>query len=97
MGNKIPIEELNIDKLFHEPGLYVLSEQTRKLYAGETLDLYGRFTPECRSAWSTVTNSSIFVQTLPMDISSAGKLVWQSCLVEKFKPCFNSFELRTAS
>ncbi len=97
LGNKIPIEELNIDKLLHEPGLYVLSEQTRKLYAGETLDLYGRFTPECRSAWSTVTNSSIFVQTLPMDISSAGKLVWQSCLVKKLKPHFNSFELRSAS
>ncbi|MBN1972851.1 MAG: hypothetical protein JW787_04385 [Sedimentisphaerales bacterium] len=97
LGKMIPIEELNISKLIHKSGIYVLSDQERKLYAGEALDLHARFTSDCRKAWLKETDSSILVQALPMDISSAGKLAWQSCLVEKFKPCFNSFELRTAS
>jgi DNA modification methylase len=96
LGKMIPIEELNISRLIHKSGIYVLSDQERKLYAGEALELHARFTSHCRKAWLKETDSSVLVQTLPMDISPAGKLAWQSCLVEKFKPCFNSFELRSA-
>lgn len=94
LGRSIPIEELNTEKLRRAPGLYVLSESERrqKLYVGETLDLCGRFTQKRRRAWSTVSNS-ILVQTIPMDHSAAGKLSWQSCLVKKFKPRLNCFEL----
>jgi site-specific DNA-methyltransferase (adenine-specific) len=97
LGKMIPIEELNISRLIHRSGIYVLSDQERKLYAGEALELHARFTSHCRKAWLKETDSSVLVQTLPMNISTAGKLAWQSCLVEKFKPCFNSFELRSAS
>jgi len=98
LGKKIPIEELNISRLNHKSGIYVLSgDQGRKLYAGEALELHARFTSRCRKAWLKETDSSVVVQTLPMNISPAGKLAWQSCLVEKFKPRFNSFELRSVS
>jgi site-specific DNA-methyltransferase (adenine-specific) len=96
MGKKVPINEMEVSKLSHEPGLYVLSERTRKLYVGETLDLSGRFTPECCQVWRKELKTE-FVQTLAMDPTPAGRLAWQSCLVKKLKPRFNSFELRSAS
>lgn len=94
LGRSIPIEELSTEKLRRVPGLYVLSasEHRQKLYVGETLDLSGRFTQKCRRAWSTESDS-IQVQTIAMDPSAAGKLAWQSCLVKKFKPRLNCFEL----
>jgi site-specific DNA-methyltransferase (adenine-specific) len=96
MGKKVPIKEMEMNKLSHEPGLYVLSERTRKLYVGETLDLSGRFTTECCQAW-TNDFKPVFVQTLAMDPTTAGRLAWQSCLVKKLKPRFNSYELRSVS
>ncbi len=96
MGKKVPIKEMEMNKLSHEPGLYVLSERTRKLYVGETLDLSGRFTTECCQAW-TNDFKPVFVQTLAMDPTPAGRLAWQSCLVKKLKPRFNSYELRSVS
>jgi DNA modification methylase len=96
LGETVPIDELDIKKLSRKSGLYILSDPTRKLYVGEAIDLRARFTPKCRKAWSSVADSAISVQTLPMDPSSAGRLAWQSCLVKKFKPRFNSFELRFA-
>jgi hypothetical protein len=97
LGKRVPIDELDSRRLLRKSGLYILSDTTRKLYVGEALDLHARFTSKCRKAWSKVEKSKIFVQTLPMDPSSAGRFAWQSCLVKEFKPCFNSFELRPAS
>ena len=91
----VPINEIKSRNLPHKPGLYVLSEnikRTRNLYVGETLNLQSRFTRERLRAWSGVSDS-IFVQTLPMDHSAAGNLAWQSCLVKKFKPRLNCFQL----
>jgi hypothetical protein len=97
LGKRVPIDEIDIRKLSRKPGLYILSDLTRKLYVGEALDLHARFTRKCRKAWSSVSDSPILVQTLPMDPSSAGRLAWQSCLVKKLKPYLNTFELRSAS
>jgi DNA modification methylase len=95
-GNKVLIEDLDVSKL-HKSGLYILSAQTHNLYVGETLDFRSRFTEECREAWSKEVDSTILVQTLLMDPLPAGRLAWQSCLVKKLKPHYNSFELRSAS
>jgi len=97
LGKRVPLDELDTRKLSRKSGLYVLSDTRRKLYVGEALDLHARFTRKCRKAWSSVSDSTILVQTLPMDPTSAGRLAWQSCLVDKLKPCFNSVELRSAS
>ena len=96
LGERVPLDELDIGKLSRKSGLYILSDTTRKLYVGEAIDLHARFTRKCRKAWSSVTDSTILAQTLPMDPSSVGRLAWQSCLVKKYKPCYNSFELRSA-
>ncbi len=97
------IDELDVRGLPNEPGLYVLSEnqkRTRNLYVGETLDLRSRLKLSLKRAqmkeWFGFSES-VFIQTLQMDHSTAGRLAWQSCLVEKFKPRLNSFELRPAS
>jgi len=96
LGERVPIDELDVRKLSHKSGVYVLSDPTRPLYVGEAIDLQARFTRKCRKAWSSVSDSKISVQTLPMDPSSAGRLAWQSCLVMKLKPHYNSFELLSA-
>jgi DNA modification methylase len=101
-GEMLPIDELGTETLPEEPGLFVLSEdenRIRNLYVGETLDLRGRFTCSRTKAWwrNQPFPDSIFVKTLAMDWSTAGKLAWQSCLVRKFKPRLNCFELRSAS
>ncbi len=101
-GKMLPIDELGAKSLPEKPGLFVLSEdenRTRNLYAGETLNLRRRFTCRQTKAWwrNEPFPNSIFVKTLAMDWSTAGKLAWQSCLVRQFKPCLNCFELRSAS
>jgi site-specific DNA-methyltransferase (adenine-specific) len=96
LGQTVPMDELDVRKLSRKSGIYILSDTARKLYVGEALDLQARFTRKCRQAWSSVAESPVFVQTLPMDPLSAGRLAWQSCLVKKLKPSFNSFELRSA-
>lgn len=96
LGEPVPMEDLDTSDMSQKSGVYILSDATRKLYAGEALDLHARFTRQCRDAWSSVTESPVSVQTLPMDPNSAGRLAWQSCLVKKLKPRFNSFELRSA-
>jgi len=102
-GAMVPIDELAARSLPEAAGLYVLSEdpkRTRNLYVGETLNLRSRLTLN-RSrvkAWREFSPSrSVFVQMRPMDCSTAGKLAWQSCLVKRFKPRLNCFELRSAS
>ncbi len=97
LGKRVRMDDLDSRKFRRKPGLYVLSDTARKLYVGEAIDLHARFTEKCRKGWSSVSDLPILVQTLPMDPSSAGPLAWQSCLVKKYKPCFNSFELRSVS
>ncbi len=97
------IDEFVARELPNTPGLYLLSEnekRTRTLYVGETLDLRSRLSlslkrPQIKE-WLKLSDS-IFIQTLQLDPSAAGRLAWQSCLVKKFKPRYNSFELRFAS
>ena len=96
LGERVPMDELDVRKLSYKSGLYVLSDPTRQLYVGEAIDLHARFTRKCRKAWSSISDSEISVQMLPMDPSSAGRLAWQSCLVMKLKPHYNSFELLSA-
>jgi len=93
-----PIEDLHPADLPDQPGLYILSATAKnKLYVGETLNLRQRLTPERHEpkAWKRFAES-IHVQLRPMDCTTAGKLAWQSCLVKRFKPPLNSFELRCA-
>lgn len=102
-GAMVPMHELATRNLPDEAGVYVLSEdpkRTRNLYVGETLNLRNRLALNRRrvNAWREFSPShSILVQMLPMDCSAAGRLAWQSCLVRKFKPRLNCFELRPAS
>jgi len=98
-GKKSSMADLEPKKLPAEPGLYILDQtSTDKLYVGETLDLRARLTLRQgqKKAWLKLSDS-IHVRVLPMDCSAAGKLAWQSCLVKKFKPRLNCFELRSAS
>jgi site-specific DNA-methyltransferase (adenine-specific) len=98
-GEKVPMDDLKPGKLPAEPGLYILSQtRTDKLYVGETLNLRTRLTlrPAQKKAWLSFSDS-VSVQMWPMDCSTAGKLAWQSCLVKKYKPRLNCFELRSAS
>jgi len=97
-GEPLPMQQLQDSDMPAKPGLYILSQEpTKKLYVGETLDLRGRLTLKRHqvAAWQRFADS-ILVQTLPMDCSAAGKLAWQSCLVKRFKPALNCFELRSA-
>lgn len=97
-GEQLPMQELQDRDMPAKPGLYILSQDSaNKLYVGETLDLRSRLILKRHqvAAWQRFSDS-ILVQTLPMDCSTAGKLAWQSCLVKKFKPRLNCFELRSA-
>jgi DNA modification methylase len=99
LGKAVAIDELEAPDLPEASGLYVLSEDRsakRNLYVGETLNLRGRLTldQDRLEAWRACSPSrSVFVQTLAMDFSGAGRLAWQSCLVRKLKPRLNCFEL----
>lgn len=103
LGPVVPIDELAARSLPDVAGLYVLSEDsknTANLYVGETLNLRSRLKLNRRrvKAWCEFSPSrSIFVQMLPMDCSTAGKLAWQSRLVKELDPRLNCFELRSAS
>jgi len=91
----VPIADLKASKVADKPGLYILSDHSQnKLYAGETLGLRNRLRLKRGQlkAWGKVADS-IFVQTLPMENLTAGKLAWQSCIVKKFKPRLNCAEL----
>jgi len=99
-NKKLPLKELDTGSLRGMPGLYVISEPTRRLYVGETLDLRSKLTRKRCRAWFSVSNSkSLYVQTLPRNPESVGRLAWQSCIVKHLKerPLFNYFELRSAS
>jgi hypothetical protein len=95
----VAIDDLDTPDLPEASGLYVLSEDhtaKRSLYVGETLNLRARLNldPDRLEAWRTCSSSGqVFVQTLAMDLSGAGRLAWQSCLVKKLKPRLNCFEL----
>lgn len=99
-NKKLPLEELDAASLRDKPGLYVISERTRRLYVGETLDLSSRLAHNRCQAWFSVSDSKpLYVQTLSMNPESVGRLTWQSCIVKHLKerPLLNSFELRSAS
>ena len=100
-GTRVAIDDLPARNLPETGGVYVLSEdekRARNLYVGETLNLRSRLTMNQDQAkvWREFS-TSVFVQIHPMDCSRAGKLAWQSCLVRRFKPRLNCFELRSAS
>jgi site-specific DNA-methyltransferase (adenine-specific) len=98
-GKTVPLDELDAEQLPSAPGLYILSENPEgSLYAGETLNLRARLSMKRRQldAWMTLSEC-VFVQTLPMEHAAAGHLAWQCCLVKKFEPRLNSFELRLSS
>jgi site-specific DNA-methyltransferase (adenine-specific) len=102
LGPMMPLEEFQPEAQPACSGLYLLSEsRSRKLYAGETMNLRRRLTLQFgkkqKAAWSRISET-LLIQVLPMDSSAAGKLAWQSCLVRKFKerPRLNYFELRSA-
>jgi len=102
LGMPLCFDESTHEKLPQAPGVYILSEdrdRARSLYVGETLNLGDRFQRHCREAWLHLSKT-IFVHTVAMDPrahATAGRLAWQSCLVTKYKPRLNTFELRTAS
>ncbi len=98
-GEKCSLGDVKTTELPAEPGLYLLSGTTTdRLYVGETLDLRSRLTfgQHQKQAWLRFSDS-VYIQIWPKDCSSAGKLAWQSCLVKKYTPRLNCFELRSAS
>ncbi|MDA1164450.1 MAG: hypothetical protein O3B13_15260, partial [Planctomycetota bacterium] len=93
------IDEIVNTSLTDQPGLYILSDETQKeFYVGETLNLNRQLSQVCdRSQQWTALSDSVFVQTIPMDHTSAGRLAWKSCLISKkleHCPRLNYFELR---
>jgi site-specific DNA-methyltransferase (adenine-specific) len=98
-GEELAMGDLKPRRVPAGPGLYMLSQsRTDKLYVGETLDLRARLTLKQtqKKAWLSFSDS-VSIQMLPMDCSAAGKLAWQSCLVKRFEPRLNCFELRSVS
>ncbi|MDB4614640.1 GIY-YIG nuclease family protein, partial [bacterium] len=94
LSRRMAIGELDTKSIPSEAGLYVISQSEKsKLYVGETLDLRRRFAAAQQKAWGSFSED-VFVQTIRMDPCGPGRLAWQSCLVQKFKPTLNSFELR---
>ena len=98
---KVQIKDLELEAVPDTPGMYVISESSSsKLYVGETLNLRNRFkkqfNPRQKKNWSSEFSDKVCVETLSKETSTAGKLVWQSCLINKFKqkPRLNYFELQ---
>jgi len=101
LGEKIPVKDLIARKLSDAAGVYVVGEHgSSKLYVGEASNLRHRlgltFAKPQKKAWKGF-GKSLVVQTLRADISTAGRLAWQSCLVKKYKqrPRLNYAELRS--
>jgi len=101
----VPADELVGTNLPETPGVYVVSEsrtgRAGKLYVGEALNLRRRLEIQFGAGpiakWKEFAKA-VYVETHPLDSSTAGRLAWQSCLVKKFDPCpkLNYFELRSA-
>ena len=96
-GDMVPIEEFQARSVPEASGLYVLSEtKDRKLYVGESQNLRSRLTLQFKATqkrhWSKLADS-IYIQVLPAEIASAGRLAWQSCLVTKLQPRLNYSDL----
>jgi DNA modification methylase len=94
-----PLEDMVHDSLPNQPGLYILSDGTQQeFYVGETLNLNRQLRQVSdRSEQWTAFSDSVLVQTIPMDLTSAGRLAWKSCLISKkleHCPRLNYFELR---
>lgn len=98
LGEKIPLDSMKASHFHHTSGLYVISERSRKLYVGETLDLKERLKQRYRKTWVS-EYGPVYVQILPVDPVKVGRLAWQSCMVKKYKhrPLLNCVELRSAS
>ena len=97
-GKMEPLESIDVNELPAGPGLYLLSESTRrKLYAGETQDLRSRLSLDQKQCdeWLNLSDK-VLVQFISMDHTGAGRLSWQSCLVKKHKPRLNYSKLWSA-
>lgn len=89
------------DKLPEQPGVYILTDERRPnhaIYAGETFNLRNRLELDKyqREVWENECDS-IIAKILPMESLDAGRLTWQSFLVNRYQPRLNCFELRSAS
>jgi DNA modification methylase len=95
----IPLSETTDTQLPKQPGLYILSDTSKKeFYVGETFNLNRQLSQIRKHGeqWAA-HSSSVFIQTIPMDHASAGRLAWKSCLISKkleHCPRLNYFELR---
>ncbi len=91
-----PWAELDLNQLPEQAGLYLLKQQRKVLYAGETRNLRRRLQSIRVEAGSTSPFASQLLSlgyvTKPLE--SSGPLAWQSCLVTKYNPHFNFHELR---
>jgi site-specific DNA-methyltransferase (adenine-specific) len=94
----IPLNELASSDLTTKPGVYLLCDKKRKLYAGETLNLQNRLrmNEEQLTTWEDL-GKSIVARILPMESLGSSRLACQSYLVNEFKPQLNCSELRSAS
>ncbi|MEZ5947743.1 MAG: hypothetical protein R3C12_00585 [Planctomycetaceae bacterium] len=85
-----------MNQLPEQAGLYLLKQQRKVLYAGETRNLRRRLQSIRVEAGSTSPFASQLLSlgyvTKPLE--SSGPLAWQSCLVTKYNPHFNFHELR---
>ncbi len=94
-----PLADSTSDQLPEKPGLFILSdESSQEFYVGETLDLRRQLRQirEQSEQWAA-HSAPDFVQAIPLDHSSAGRLAWKSCLISKkleHCPRLNYFELR---
>lgn len=97
--NATPLSDKSSENLQHQPGLYILSDESQQeFYVGETLDLNRQLSQihEQSEQWANHCQP-VHVQTIAMDHASAGRLAWKSCLISKkleHCPRLNYFELR---
>jgi site-specific DNA-methyltransferase (adenine-specific) len=100
LNRELLLHELNLNDLPDRPGVYILSDRHgTELYAGETRNLRQRLTLGQQQAevWSNIS-SDIRVQVCALDLSPAGHLAWQSCLISKQfpqRPRLNYSKLRS--
>jgi len=101
LDRELSLNELDLDDLPDTSGIYILSDgHGTGLYAGETRNLQQRLSlgKQQSAEWSKIS-AGIHVQICALNLSSAGHLAWQSCLVSKKfpnRPKLNYSKLRSA-
>ena len=99
LGRRFDAFDIDLNKVPKRAGAYFLKTAAGKpIYIGETSNLQTQlaqqFPVSQQHIWR-VFSDELIVQVFPADVTQAGTLAWQSCLVRKFKPWLNIDSLIT--